>query len=813
MMNPETIKVVDVVLDCIKPITETWFQSHSSNGESGRDKTLVDGRTLLSLLLIAVCPADVLGEDYDTNSSMGGEAERSKTCARRLFKATNKLLTSLHDLSDILNSKKSVSSQSISFRNLSTSFTSSATLFDTWKQMDLETLLDGMRIQLEQSWVIYLSSSKTLSHLTQVTGMSSPSPTQDDPLSSLRLRHEASRAGSRSHIKRIRLSLDKLVGGEEAKEIVTRAKNVALMEIAETNCIEEMKMEVDAMLGRGGNEGADSMSPVATPRTVENESSCNDMSNPPVESQMTDILPPELTSNVQLVHRILLTDSRDFEKLSWDGSDAQMPDATVEEFMQLFLPQSARSQESQEPHTVMDVSVRVAQSMKLAFFNNIAMEMEQGNLDPIRGLMVELHDKMRSLLPNRQELHSHVDDDQVARVSSVSDVVRLLIRCGNLLSRYLESPARSHSTRELLQILERFNNQDSCERVVPFGIESDHLFAVASVGFILHKAELCQMDISNYKLACAAPLLHHVGHEYERRQFQQTFGEIESASVESLQTMLPATWTWMNETRELGESEGVTAQTCLEIKMDLVKSRGFVDGVLFTKSQLSLPELFALDVENISHIRNEARCCVIASALVLHACKTSKAPTSILSSDFIPEEVSLAKDELSSVLRKVHRQQDLLEASIIHATEDLAKALANRELETYERECLKNHVLAVLQGNDPVLKLLDNRVRSFFSFACKWKSGSNGPLTTAQPSMKAGQSILKGDETGIQNNGIPSTKIEFSLAAQKEATRLGFAFFKSELVDAGDTSRRIISLACRIYGDLLNRFLSVQGGD
>lgn len=128
-------------------------------------------------------------------------------------------------------------------------------------------------------------------------------------------------------------------------------------------------------------------------------------------------------------------------------------------------------------------------------------------------------------------------------------------------------------------------------------------------------------------------------------------------------------------------------------------------------------------------------------------------------------------------------------------------------------DSLKNHALAVLQGNDPVLKLLDNRVRSFFSFACKWKPNSvssTGNSTPPPMEMKTGQSILKG-EGGIENNRIPSTKKEFNLAAQKEATRLGFAFFKSELIDAGDASRRTISLACDINGrDVLDRFLSVQ---
>jgi hypothetical protein len=183
----------------------------------------------------------------------------------------------------------------------------------------------------------------------------------------------------------------------------------------------------------------------------------------------------------------------------------------------------------------------------------------------------------------------------------------------------------------------------------------------------------------------------------------------------------------------------------------------------------------------------------------------------MLSSDFIPDEVTSAKDALSTALRQVHTEQESLESCVIGATTNLATAMAsNGELDTTESQGLKNHVLAVLHGNDPVLKLLDNRVRSYFSFACKWKTGNVNPVE-----MKTGRSLM-GEKTGITNNGIPSTKDEFQTAARREATRLGFAFFQGDLVDAGDASRRIVGLACSIYGhDVLDRFLSssAQEGD
>ena len=427
MMKMETLKAAETVLDCLRPVTEVSFgrnnyatTSTTSTDDSEDSSSSIDGRTLLSLLLIAVCPTDVLGEEYNHPSEDGEETvDHSKTCARLLVKAANGLLDSLRDIlkfsNQRLNFKSSLSSQSTSesssesppettskssattttttaFRNLRTSLTSASTLFHQWKQMDLESLLDSMKIQLQQSWVIYLSTSKTLRYITDLTGIdsSSSSSSQDDPLTSLRLRHEASRSGSRLHIRRIRSSLNKLVGCEEGKEIVVNAKQLALEEIDETNCLEEMRMEVDVML-----RGDDNMN-----ISGDNEDETMQRSWFEEESEpMFAMLPQALLSNVRLVHKILLTDSQDFEKLSWDGQDAHGPDVSVEEYMQMF------TQQSQENHGIeVNMAMQIAKSMKLAFFNNIAMEMEQGNYDPVRGLLSKLHDKMRSLLPNRNKI-------------------------------------------------------------------------------------------------------------------------------------------------------------------------------------------------------------------------------------------------------------------------------------------------------------------------------------------------------------------------------------------------------------------------
>ena len=670
-------------------------------------------------------------------------------------------------------------------------------------------LLDGLSKQLEQSWVVYLTSSDALRYLAEVTGVESGVASRaDDPLLSLRLRHEASRAGSRSHIKRIRLSLNKLIGLDEGKQVVKDAKTKAQRDLADSNALVELKQEIDEIYGNVG--------PGPSVPDLSGDPNEEDIPQKSEGVTMSDInfLPNELISNRMLVHKILLTDPIDFGTLSWDGSsNAQQANVTPEEFMTSFQEQSSDSQE--------DIPMRIAQSMKLAFFTKISEEMMQGNYDSVRDLLRELHTKMRSLLPSREDLHSHLNDEDVSLSSSTSDVLRNLIRSGYLLSNYLESAARAPTTRELVECLEAFNSNplrdDNGNVMIPYEIESEELFAVASVAYILHKVELCQVDISNYKLSRAAPLLHLVGNEYERKHFMNTNGKYSSStSIEELGSLVPSTKNWIKKMQSLfGSSENLTVTSNLEQKMDFVKGRGFVDGILFTRSQLALPEILSLDVESINRIRSEARSCVIASALVLHACNISKVGTSVLSSNVMSNEVNSARQVLSSVLKRKHFDQIELESDVTEAIGNLTKALAERDLTSEEQTTLSNHTIAVLHGNDPVLKLLDNRVQSFFRFACKWKPDSTPSTSsgTAAPlEMKTGRSVLKGgvNDTSAAMQGIKSTKQEFETAANKEGLRLAFAFFVNDLIKAGNEARGIISLACMNYGQgILDRFLGV----
>ena len=56
--------------------------------------------------------------------------------------------------------------------------------------------------------------------------------------------------------------------------------------------------------------------------------------------------------------------------------------------------------------------------------------------------------------------------------------------------------------------------------------------------------------------------------------------------------------------------------------------------------------------------------------------------------------------------------------------------------------------------------------------------------------------------------GMKSMNEDFVLAASKEASRLGFSFIASDLINAANEARGIITLMCTNYGqDIIDRFM------
>jgi hypothetical protein len=667
MMQPETMKMASLIVDCFHPFN------------FGVAAPMMDSRTLLALLLIAVHPQEVLGSDFDEKE----ESRLLANSARNLLVQFKNVYENEFLFRSLPSTKVSlIDALTLIHRNL----TSAQALFSLWKSCDMEMLLANLSIQLEQSWVVYLTSCETLKYLVEVTG-----GVVQGPHMSLKIRHEAARTGSRAHIKRIRLSLNKLLGEETGKGVVTNAKLVASKNIKESHIMEELKGEIDEIHGGLGNaldrtagivtlaqsESAQCMVAVDYPQEI----SSNTDDSPEAALARFEVLIEhgDILDRRRLVHNILLTDASDFHTLSWDGANAQQPETSPEEFMVSFLsPETLSAEERNNTATSTEnISAQIALSMRLGFFHQVAHDLDMGSFDSARKLLKELHSKMRSLIPSRKELHSHINDEEIISCSSSSDIIRVLIRSGHLLASYLESAARAVSTRELNKCLNEFYSHPRDGRnsraMIPYGIETENMFAIASIAYILHKAELCQSDIRNYELSRVAPILHAAGHDYERKHLQNMHGDYTSCTIEELRQMLPSTWIWIkNMQPSSNHGESWTARSCLDQKLDILKG-GFVDGLLFARIEVTLPELFSLDLERIGRIRSQARCCVIASALALHACNISRFRSSALDSAIMSDELVDARRRLSSVLRKTLSDQNDFERAVTDAISALTK--------------------------------------------------------------------------------------------------------------------------------------------
>ena len=101
MMQPQTLKMAMVIVDSIRPINEVSFGASSSSSSSQSAKTnhpKMDGRTLLSLLLIAIHPREVLGDDFNKATTDDGTAPSKGSCllansSKALLEALGELLT------------------------------------------------------------------------------------------------------------------------------------------------------------------------------------------------------------------------------------------------------------------------------------------------------------------------------------------------------------------------------------------------------------------------------------------------------------------------------------------------------------------------------------------------------------------------------------------------------------------------------------------------------------------------------------------------------------------------------------------------
>lgn len=98
------------------------------------------------------------------------------------------------------------------------------------------------------------------------------------------------------------------------------------------------------------------------------------------------------------------------------------------------------------------------------------------------------------------------------------------------------------------------------------------------------------------------------------------------------------------------------------------------------------------------------------------------------------------------------------------------------------------HSDGILNGDDKVMRLLDNRIRNLFRTACKFQaSGFPVSMTTGHKNSSS------------HNETENPIKSAFKLALSREAVKVGFAICSDELVEAGYLAYKVIDLSLQLY--------------
>lgn len=771
-----------------KMMTPTIIQASRVFLEALGQPSNLNDRTLLSAFLIATHPVEVLDDNQDK-------------LATALAKASQALVGAIEDFGDLVTSGAAYSDDERDCIGKCIGLVSSKAiaygeLFHLWKNADLAKLIGNMTKSAEQSWVAYLTSCEALTYIAEVQGggtlgtddendASRQQSGNHDPLASLRLRHEASKDGSRSHIKRLRVSLNKLVGTEEGRQLLKKAKQLALRQIVGEGLAANLKAEVDEQLRYGTRSSQTSLNDDVTPPHINKDQTAS------ADGMSIDGVPNTILNNHELVHHILLTDPTDFHKLSWNGVNIE--DASVDDFMAGWIENDPVGDASIN-QTIGSPEQRIVENMRKAFFDGIIDEMKSGDLESMKRLLLDLHEMMRKLVPNRSDLHSHLNDEEVKAARGVGALSHLLLVAANALGNNLESPARASSTLEWIRVA---SDQDA---EAYYGFTSKEAYVVASCAFLLSKAEICHADVANWELTKVAPLIHSVGSEYELRRFKRAYGLDDSFSNSDLREKLPHTYSWIMDMLTSIEVQAEISRANSSLKRyACLKSRGFVDSLVFASNQLAIPEVYAADASRILHIRNEARYVVIGCALGLHISNVARADPSIFS--IVPLSSPLleqSRQALDAALRGNYPNQKEFHSKVANVVTSFVLAInGESSLPPSAEKSLRNCVGAVLRGFDPVLKLLDNRVKQLMRNLCKWQPSSSVPI-----SIQTGRSVLQGEERQPTAR-TSSTKELFLADAMKEASKSGFSLFSDKLIGAGEMAFRIVNVSINSYGDAI----------
>ena len=544
-----------------------------------------------------------------------------------------------------------------------------------------------------------------------------------------------------------------------------------------------------------------------------------------------NVVPEEIQRNLPLVHRVLL--SEDLENLTISGHPPLLETPPYEAFAASLERNigSANDDDSAPANVNMNINALVKGAFRDQMVENIV---NQDDGTPAAELLCELHTFIRKLVPSRPDLHGRLDDQAVRQASHrLTQLVPHVIHAATALQA-LESPARSETTAAFVRLFTEQTAHLTATRSAHV-IRSDdittsktHSFQtepavvkllVGGLLYLLFKAELCQDDKDNYYLtALWAPALQTIGPRLERLAFAKQYGPLDSP------TTAPATRHWI---------EGLVRQvhqqpTSTHLTMEALTTRhharhhrwnlirqGWVEDVLFRPADaasLSLPEILAADAGRLQGIRHLTRMAAAGSALALLACQAAEAPADVLA--LVDDDDPKVNGDDDSLLVLNRRRKVLVQVmadhfkSPVNYEKDIANAVLEiariwkPNLDPRTTEGLMHRTKKVLEAQDPVIQLLDSRMKECFRELVVHSASSSAEATV--PSHMQAGSLPKrpAAHPGTHDKQVFLAKANALFKAK------GLAFYASDLSQAARLASRVIDLVLKVYGEeMLDRMV------
>ena len=440
--------------------------------------------------------------------------------------------------------------------------------------------------------------------------------------------------------------------------------------------------------------------------------------------------------SLNLIHKVLLTDPRDFAQLTMNG----LP-KPKQVFFHTFVqnrgfPLTSHNNDNLVTTSSSSSSIeeQLSKTMHRAYNDIILNDIQnvQKSYKPLQGIILEIHSILRSLLPNRPDLHSHVKDEDVINneMDSFEKVGTVLKIVADALCM-LESEYRAESTKQwlndiLLVEISNCKNRNDTEQGVEEGdtetlfikettqkleiskpMDSEgsdnndnnddtfsmtHVsFAFASAAFLHYKAELCQAETADFQLGhILAPKLNKMGKDYIKQKFNEQFNLIRSDNRNGndgdLESNLPNTIKWIQEMTQNTSNSVDELLASEELRGNMILQTGWIDNILFrsprsvtnegdtsSSAQLLMPEVLWLDSRTIQSIRMTTKISVVGSVLALHAASAAGVSDNVFKQNPLDRVIEESRIKLTRSMEDGSLRQEDYENNIADAVVNLAK--------------------------------------------------------------------------------------------------------------------------------------------